>query len=357
MPAIKIQQLLKENHEHHLEVLKMKIELKRVQDELQEYQNFYQFGEREVLMEEICSLRNQLHFYVDSSSTAATKQYPPLQLTYSSEPSLEANLTAIPDLTEASTKANANPESTEDSAKVKLEQEKSQWTEAESRWISLTEKLRAELETSRLLAEKRKQELDTERKCAEELNETMQMAIEGHARILEQYADLEEKHIQLLDRHRKIQDGIDDVKEAASRAAGVRGADSKFINALAAEISALKAEKEKEMEILRDENRGLRAQLKDTAEAVQAAGELLVRLNEAEEGVITAQVCKESMWIFKFQLSKNQCIFSIVSPTLIAFISIPPPFSLPTLLQYCPSFISKNLFLIKYTHCFSYSHS
>ncbi|KAG5029417.1 hypothetical protein JHK87_012931 [Glycine soja] len=281
--------LLKENHEHHLEVLKMKIELKRVQDELQEYQNFYQFGEREVLMEEICSLRNQLHFYVDSSSTAATKQYPPLQLTYSSEPSLEANLTAIPDLTEASTKANANPESTEDSAKVKLEQEKSQWTEAESRWISLTEKLRAELETSRLLAEKRKQELDTERKCAEELNETMQMAIEGHARILEQYADLEEKHIQLLDRHRKIQDGIDDVKEAASRAAGVRGADSKFINALAAEISALKAEKEKEMEILRDENRGLRAQLKDTAEAVQAAGELLVQLNEAEEAVITAQ--------------------------------------------------------------------
>ncbi|KAG5040900.1 hypothetical protein JHK85_013376 [Glycine max] len=289
LPAIKIQQLLKENHEHHLEVLKMKIELKRVQDELQEYQNFYQFGEREVLMEEICSLRNQLHFYVDSSSTAATKQYPPLQLTYSSEPSLEANLTAIPDLTEASTKANANPESTEDSAKVKLEQEKSQWTEAESRWISLTEKLRAELETSRLLAEKRKQELDTERKCAEELNETMQMAIEGHARILEQYADLEEKHIQLLDRHRKIQDGIDDVKEAASRAAGVRGADSKFINALAAEISALKAEKEKEMEILRDENRGLRAQLKDTAEAVQAAGELLVQLNEAEEAVITAQ--------------------------------------------------------------------
>ena len=234
----------------------MKIELKRVQDELQEYQNFYQFGEREVLMEEICSLRNQLHFYVDSSSTAATKQYPPLQLTYSSEPSLEANLTAIPDLTEASTKANANPESTEDSAKVKLEQEKSQWTEAESRWISLTEKLRAELETSRLLAEKRKQELDTERKCAEELNKTMQMAIEGHTRTLEQYADLEEKHIQLLERHRKIQDGIDDVKEAAS-GAGVRGADSKFINDLAAEISALKAEKEKEkeMKILRDENR------------------------------------------------------------------------------------------------------
>ncbi|KAK7400039.1 hypothetical protein VNO78_11238 [Psophocarpus tetragonolobus] len=280
--------LLKENQEHHSEVLKMKIELKRVQDELEEYKNFYQFGEREVLMEEICHLRNQLHFYVDSSSTAVANLNPQLQLTYSSEPSLAANITAIPDSTEASPEANANPESTEDSAKVKFEQKKSQWTEAENRWISLTEKLRAELEASRSLAEKRKQELDTEKKRAEELNKTMQMAIEGHARILEQYAELEEKHIQLLERHRMIQDGIDDVKKAAS-IAGVRGAESEFINALAVEISALKAEKEKEREILRDENRGLQAQLKDTAEAVQAAGELLVRLKEAEEGVITAQ--------------------------------------------------------------------
>ncbi|KAL2343485.1 hypothetical protein Fmac_004770 [Flemingia macrophylla] len=280
--------LLKENHEHYLEVLKMKVEVKRVQNELQEYQNFYQFGEREVLMEEICNLRNQLHFYVGSSSTSPAKQHPQLQLTYSSEPSLAANLTAIPDSTEARHEANANPGSAADNAKVKLEQENSQWIEAESRWITLTEKLRAELEASKSLAEKRKQELDAERKCAEELNKTMQMAIEGHARILEQYADLEEKHIQLLERHRQIQDGIDDVKKAAS-GAGVRGADSKFINALAAEISALKAEKEKERQILIDENRGLRSQLKHTAEAVQAAGELLVRLKEAEEGVITAQ--------------------------------------------------------------------
>ncbi|XP_027344341.1 kinesin-like protein KIN-12B isoform X2 [Abrus precatorius] len=280
--------LLKENYEHHPEVLKMKIELKRVQDELQEYQNFYQFGEREVLMEEICSLRNLLHFYVDSSSSSAIKQCPLLQLTYSSRPSLATKLTSIPDSMEAITGANVNPESTEDSAKVKFEQERSQWTKAESRWISLTEELRAELEANRLLAEKRKQELDSERKCAEELNKAMQVAIEGHARILEQYADLEEKHVQLLERHRMIQDGIDDVKKASMKA-GVRGAESKFINALAAEISALKAEKEKEMRILRDENRGLRAQLKNTAEAVQAAGELLVRLKEAEEGVISAQ--------------------------------------------------------------------
>ncbi|CAL5214057.1 unnamed protein product [Lathyrus oleraceus] len=281
-------ELLKENYEHHPEVLKMKIELKRVQDKLQEYQNFYEFGEREVLMEEMCNLRNQLHFYLDHSSASARKEYPLLQLPHSSEPSLEANLDAIPDLTEAGTEANANPESTEDSAEVKLEQERSKWTEAENRWISLSEKLRAEVEANRSLAEKRKRELDAERKCSKELKDAMQIAIEGHARVLEQYADLEEKHVQLLERHRKIHDGIDDIKKATSRAA-VRSAESRLINTLAAEISALKAEKEKERRIVIDENKGLQDQLKDTSEAVKAAGELLVRLKEAEEGVITAQ--------------------------------------------------------------------
>ncbi|KAB5552709.1 hypothetical protein DKX38_010020 [Salix brachista] len=44
------------------------------------------------------------------------------------------------------------------------------------------------------------------------------MAMEGHARMLEQYADLEEKHIHLLAKHRRIHEGIDYVKKAASTA-------------------------------------------------------------------------------------------------------------------------------------------
>ncbi|KAK2389228.1 kinesin protein KIN-12B [Trifolium repens] len=280
--------VLKEKCENHPEVLKMDIELKRLQDELQEYQNFYKLGEREVLMEEIQSLRSQLQFYIDSSSTAK-KQYPLLQLTGSSEPSLVATtLTAIPESTEETNESIGIQASIKDSFEVKLEQERIKWTEAESRWISLSEELRADLEANRSLAEKRKHELDAERECTKELQEAMHTAIEGHARLLEQYADLEEQHVQLLARHRRIQEGIEDVKKAASRA-GVRGAESKFINALAAEISALKAEREKERRILRNENRGLQAQLKDTAEAVQAAGELLFRLKEAEESVVNAQ--------------------------------------------------------------------
>jgi kinesin family protein 15 len=272
---------LKEKYENHPEVSRTNIELKRVQDELEHYRNFYDLGEKEVLLEEIQDLRSQLQYYIDSSSPSALKRNSLLKLTYTCEPSLAPPLNTI-------------QESTEESPDEKLEMERTRWMEAESKWISLAEELRTELDANRALNEKLKQELDTEKKCAEELNEAMQMAMEGHARMLEQYADLEEKHIQLLARHRQIQEGINDVKKAASKA-GVRGAESKFINALAAEISALKAEREKERRYFRDESRGLQAQLRDTAEAVQAAGELLVRLKEAEEAVVVAEVSAKSV--------------------------------------------------------------
>lgn len=203
-------------------------------------------------------------------------------------------------------------ESTGESAEEKLEQERLRWTETESKWISLSEELRDELEASRSLAEKQKVELDSEKKCAEELKEAMQLAMKGHARMLEQYAELEERHMALLARHRKIQEGIDDVKKAAAKA-GVKGAESKFINALAAEISALKVEREKERRYLRDENRGLQAQLRDTAEAVQAAGELLVRLKEAEEAIATAQV--------SFYIGYSELVFCHCALLIFIFLS------------------------------------
>lgn len=267
--------ILKDKYENHPELLSTKIELQRVRDELERYQNFHDMGERDVLVEEIQDLRTQLKYYTETSHNSVMKRSSVLQLHHSREPCRGPSLCSI-------------PESTEENAEKKLEIERMHWTEAESKWISLAEELRVELEANRVLADKQKEELNIEKKCSEELKVSMQMAMEGHARMIEQYADLQEKHIQLLDRHRRIRDGIDDVKKAASRA-GVRGAESKFINALAAEISALKVEREKERRYLMDENRGLQAQLRDTAEAVQAAGELLVRLKEAEEAVATAQ--------------------------------------------------------------------
>ncbi|KAK4483353.1 hypothetical protein RD792_010539 [Penstemon davidsonii] len=266
--------ILQAKYDNHPDVLRTKIELKRVQDELERYQNFFDLGERDVLLEEIQDLRTQLQFYLDSSAKTLKGQTPLLKLTYSCEPSASPSLSITPDSTE--------------NAEERFQQERIQWTETESKWISLVEELKLELKSNRSFIQRQKQELEMERNCSEELKEAMQMAMEGHARMLEQYAELEEKHIHLLARHRKIQDGIEDVKKAASKA-GVRGAESKFINALAAEISALKVEREKERRYFRDEIKGLQAQLRDTAEAVQAAGELLVRLKEAEEAVAIAK--------------------------------------------------------------------
>ncbi|KAM2658051.1 hypothetical protein EV1_013357 [Malus domestica] len=266
--------ILKEKYENHPELLRTNIELKRVQDELENLRNFCDMGEREVLFEEIQDLRSQLQYYVDCSSTSARTRNSMMQLTYSRDPNV-APLSTI-------------SESNEESSEQKLEQERQKWNEVESKWISLTEEFRMELEASRSLAEKTMQELETEKKCAEELKKAMKLAMGGQSRMLEQYADLEEKHMQLLARHRMIRDGVEDVKKAAAKA-GVRGAESKFINAIAAEISALRVEREREGRYLRDENKGIQAQLRDTAEAVQAAGELLVRLKEADEAVATAQ--------------------------------------------------------------------
>lgn len=259
-------------YQNHPEVLQTRIELERAQEEVESFRNFYgDMGEREVLLEEIQDLKMQLQCYIDPSLTSARKKCSLLKLSYQAPP------------------VNAIPESQDESLEKTLEQERLCWTEAETKWISLAEELRTELEASKVLMNKQKHELEIEKRCAEDLKEAMQMAMQGHARMLEQYADLEEKHMQLLARHRRIQEGIDDVKKAAARA-GVRGAESRFINALAAEISALKVEREKERQYLRDENKSLQTQLRDTAEAIQAAGELLVRLKEAEEGLTLAQV-------------------------------------------------------------------
>lgn len=256
--------------------METKIELKRVQDEWERLRNFFDMGEKDVLLEEIHDLRSQLQYYTDSSPKAARQRKSLLQLTYPCEQSSPQPLNPI-------------PESTEDNAVEKLEQERNRWTEVESQWISLAEELKMELESSRSHAEHLEQEIEAEKKISEELQEAMQLAMEGHARMLEQYADLEEKHMQMLARNRQMREGIEDVKKAAAKA-GVRGAESKFINALAAEVSALKVEREKERRYFRDENKMLQSQLRDTAEAVQAAGELLVRLKEAEEAVAAAEV-------------------------------------------------------------------
>ena len=163
-----------------------------------------------------------------------------------------------------------------------LDKERQKWMESESKWISLTEELRIDLESNRMHAEKTEMELCNEKKCTAELDEALQRAMYGHTRMVEHYVELQELYNDLLEKHRRVMEAISEVKRAAAKA-GRKGCGTAFAAALAAELSTVRIDREKERAQLKEQNRRLRIQLRDTAEAVHAAGELLVRLREAEE--------------------------------------------------------------------------
>eukprot|EP01018_Ginkgo_biloba_P021270 Gb_41072 [translate_table: standard] len=281
--------LLQDKYENHPEVTRANIEEKRLLEELEKYRNFYELGERDALIEEVQHLRTQLQCYLDSNTSIAGRKLrmsltnQAIQRFELSEGADSVGLCTISEVPVAAVDENNGAFSDK-----KWEEENRQWTERESEWISLVDDLRAEIDSYSRLAEQRKKEVENEQKCSEELKEALQMAMEGHARILDQYAELQEKHIGLLAKHRKIREGVVDVKRAALMV-GVKGTESHFIEAQAAELIALKLDKEQECQMMKDEIKGLQAQLRDTVEAVQAAGELLVRLKEAEEAVSAAQ--------------------------------------------------------------------
>jgi kinesin family protein 15 len=174
-------------------------------------------------------------------------------------------------------------------SKEELESERQRWTEMESDWISLTDELRIDLESHRRRAEKVELELTLEKRCTEELDDALHRSVLGHARMIEHYAELQDKYNDLVGKHRAIMEGIAEVKKAAAKA-GKKGHGSRFAKSLAAELSALRVERERERELLKKENKSLRIQLRDTAEAVHAAGELLVRLREAEQAASISEV-------------------------------------------------------------------
>lgn len=75
-----------------------------------------------------------------------------------------------------------------------------------------------------------------------------------------------------------------------AKRAGVSNFESRWLDAQATQMAAMKVEFDEERRAAKEEIQDLQVQLRDTAEAVQAAGELLVRLKEAEESVMVAQV-------------------------------------------------------------------
>ncbi|KAK4484777.1 hypothetical protein RD792_007371 [Penstemon davidsonii] len=262
----------KSDENHEPEFIKEKCEIKEVQENSNHsMQKSFSFEGREALLRENEILRNKLHSYNDAAPTRI-----------SSDKLRSSLLLQSIQLRKSCTFAQGN-------SKEEFEKEREKWMEMESDWISLTDELRIDIESNRQRAEKMEMELRLERKCTEELDDALKRSVLGHARMVEHYAELQEKYNDIVEKHRAIMEGIAEVKRAASKAGAKGQHGSRFAKALSAELSALRVERERERELLKKENRSLKIQLKDTAEAVHAAGELLVRLREAEEAASVAE--------------------------------------------------------------------
>ncbi|XVF77295.1 hypothetical protein PTKIN_Ptkin14bG0031100 [Pterospermum kingtungense] len=228
---------------------------------------YFDKNEKEALLQEIQTLKSKLQSYTAASPIKSAEQ-------------LRSSLLARSIQLRKSVDCRDNNEE-------ELEKERQRWMEMESDWISLTDELRMDIESNRCRAEKAEMELKLEKKCTEELDDALSRSVLGHARMVEHYVELQEKHNELVSKHRAIMEGIAEVKKAAAKA-GTKGR-ARFAKSLAAELSALRVQREKEKEQLKKENKSLRIQLRDTAEAVHAAGELLVRLREAEQAASVAE--------------------------------------------------------------------
>ncbi|KAK2639918.1 hypothetical protein Ddye_027713 [Dipteronia dyeriana] len=255
-----------------------KCEIKEIQEMLdhQSGNTSFDVNEKEALLQEIESLKSKLQSYTDASVYKSIDAS-----VFKSTENLRSSLLSRSMQWRKS--IDSRPNTAEE-----LERERERWTEMESEWICLTDELRVDIESSRRHAEKVEMELRSEKKCTEELDDALSRAMLGHARMVEHYADLQDKYNDLVGRHRALMEGIAELKRAAAKA-GAKGHGSRFSKSLAAELSALRVEKEREREFLKKENKSLKIQLRDTAEAVHAAGELLVRLREAEQSASVAE--------------------------------------------------------------------
>ena len=264
-------QLLRYNsvENYQPEIIKEKCEIKEVV-EAGTGNRYFDLNEKEALLKEIESLKSKLQSYSDPSSNKSTEKLRSSLLSRS----FQLRKSGVDQL---------------GYSKEELEKERERWTEMESDWISLTDELRIDIESHRRRAEKLEMELTLEKKCTLELDDVLHRSVLGHARMVEHYAELQEKYNDLVGKHRAIMEGIAEVKRAAAKA-GKKGHGSRFAKSLAAELSTLRVERERERELLKKENKSLRIQLRDTAEAVHAAGELLVRLREAEHAASVAEV-------------------------------------------------------------------
>ncbi|KAM3696250.1 hypothetical protein ACJW31_06G023900 [Castanea mollissima] len=160
------------------EIIKEKCEIKEVV-EAGTGNQYFDLNEKEALLKEIESLKSKLQSYSDPSSNKSTEKLRSSLLSRS----FQLRKSGVDQL---------------GYSKEELEKERERWTEMESDWISLTDELRIDIESHRRRAEKLEMELTLEKKCTSELDDVLHRSVLGHARMVEHYAELQEKYNDLV---------------------------------------------------------------------------------------------------------------------------------------------------------------
>lgn len=156
-------QTLQEKFDKHPEVTHAKVEQERLLDELERYRTFFDFGEREVLLQEIQQLRNHLQTHLECGTLGAKHRR--LSLTSKALRGSTADLsksTALCTLPEATSSCGLN--AVEHLEGQLWEKEQMEWEEREIELLTIVEDLREEADSYKQLSERRKLELDGEKR-------------------------------------------------------------------------------------------------------------------------------------------------------------------------------------------------
>ncbi|KAG0628802.1 hypothetical protein M758_1G054100 [Ceratodon purpureus] len=287
--ALKLEhKILQEKFDQHPALAEAIAQQELLRHELEEYKSFCDLRERDFLHNEVTLLRNQLAVYLESETSRSLKQRRlshPIKNSLASHPSADAALEEPSNPSSAPHNgSNLISDATmqgSDSRDTEMDQNEQDGNED---LHVLVQELKEERDHYIQLAERGRKELEGEKRCSQEMHDALQMAMTGHARLLDQYAELQEKHIILVSKMRVIRDGVANIKTVAKKS-GLTCTEDRWFDAQAAQIAHLKAEQEQSKE----EIKGLQSQLRDTADAVQAAGELVVRLKDAELAAVSAK--------------------------------------------------------------------
>eukprot|EP00850_Spirogloea_muscicola_P002235 SM000008S22324 [mRNA] locus=s8:1079314:1082612:- [translate_table: standard] len=337
--------VLEEKLDNHPDVARLKLELQRLHQEHKELKAFHEGGERETLVREVQELRHHLLAVLDSQKVPCTpasaarrtllatpeqvlarrslgrmrqpqgllqeERSPPQQYfeKLNGHQSPEKGLVSVREDDTSQETASVDLDAKNRLVEA-LQQEKKAWEEKQAKWeeelqhweemdkvwssreddwANTVEHQAAELVALKEQLDISQSTAESERRSAEEAKDAVATAILGHSRLLEQYVELQERHLTLLSKQRMIARSAKDLSDMADRRGACDAAELKWLEMYAPAIVHLKQQRETMLMITSEEHtkaletaQDLRVKLEQAAESVKAEASLLVQLEQAE---------------------------------------------------------------------------